>query len=128
MSRGKGALRLLVVEDEALVCMLIEDSLRDMNHDVVGLASTARQALAVVEREALDGALLDVNLGGGERSYPVADALQEKGIPFLFLTGYGRSGIDPRFADVPVLQKPLDVQMLARVMERHFKNGSARSS
>lgn len=123
MTGGNGALRLLVVEDEALVCMLIEDILRDQNHDVVGRASTARQALTIIEREPLDGALLDVNLGGGERSFSVADALREKGIPFVFITGYGRSGIDARFTDVPVLQKPLDVRMLARVIERQFGSG-----
>lgn len=107
-------LRLLVVEDEALVAMLIEDALRDLGCVVVGPVGNVAQALALLERDTVEGALLDVNLGGAERSYPVADALAARGLPFIFVTGYGEEGVDQRYAPVTVLQKPFDPRTLER--------------
>ena len=107
--RLKG-LRLLVVEDEALVAMLLEDTLRALGCRYVA------QALALLEREVVDLALLDVNLGGGERSYPVADALAARGIRFIFVTGYGASGVDRRYDPLRVLQKPFDEDQLAQAL------------
>ncbi|MBB4639891.1 response regulator [Rhizorhapis suberifaciens] len=100
-------LRLFVVEDEALVAMLLEQMLEDLGCEVVSLAGTVGQALDQVEKVAprVDAAILDVNLGG-ERVYPVADALAAHDIPFLFATGYGPSGLDDRYPDSTVLSKP----------------------
>ena len=117
MSRSRLAgLRLLVVEDEALVAMLIEDTLLALGCAVVGPAGNVAQALELVEHEPIDLALLDVNLGGGERSYAVAEALAVREIPFLFVTGYGDKGVDRRYRRAPVLQKPFDPDQLERVV------------
>lgn len=113
-------LRLLVVEDEALVAMLIEDLLRDLGCTVIGPVGSVVRALDLLRREALDGALLDVNLGDGEWSYPVADALAARGVPFVFLTGYGQGDVNPRHAATGVLQKPLAPATLARVLGEAF--------
>ena len=98
-------LRILVVEDEMLVAMSIEDMLLDLGHEVAGLASRLGPALALARESRFDAAMLDVNLAG-EPSFPVADLLIGRGIPFLFATGYGRSGIEERYRDFPLLQKP----------------------
>lgn len=98
-------LRILIVEDEMLVAMNIEDMLLDLGHEVAGLASRLGPALALAEESAIDAAVLDVNLAG-EHSFPVADVLDRRGIPFLFATGYGPGGIEERFRGRTVLQKP----------------------
>lgn len=113
-------LRLLVLEDEALVSMLIEDQLVELGFVVVGPAATVKQALALCATEPIDGALLDVNLGGGQRSDPVADYLETRNVPFLFVTGYGQAGLDPRFADRAVLQKPFALPDLRRSLDALF--------
>ncbi len=113
-------LRLLVLEDEALVSMLIEDQVIELGFSVVGPAATVKQALALCATEPIDGALLDVNLGGGQRSDPVADYLETRNVPFLFVTGYGHAGLDPRFADRVVLQKPFALPDLRRSLEALF--------
>ena len=105
--RGRDALaglRILVVEDEPLVSMLIEDLLLDMGCVVIGPASTVAQALALAEQR-LDAALLDVNLGA-EQVYPVADALAAADVPFAFITGYGRHGLVGAHRDRPTIRKP----------------------
>lgn len=98
-------LRVLVVEDEALVAMLIEDMLGDFGCQVLGPAGSIRQALDAIERDPPDAAILDVNLGG-EPVYPVADALRRCGAPFVLATGYGEMGVAEGYRDAPVLQKP----------------------
>lgn len=118
MVTGPSRPRLLVVEDEALVAMLIEDVLADAGFEVVGPFGQAAKALSSLADETVDAAILDVNLGGGERSYSVASELSERGVPYIFLTGHGRAGIDLRYADVPVLQKPFDPQTLRRLVKR----------
>ena len=113
--------RILVVEDEALVAMLIEDELSELGFDVVGPAATVSRALALCQDERIDGAVLDVNLGGGQRSDAVADFLLSKCIPFVFVTGYGDAGVSVRFADKAVLQKPFALPELRRLVERNFE-------
>jgi CheY-like chemotaxis protein len=110
-------LRLLVVEDEALVAMMIQDYLADLGCVVVGVAASVAKGLAAIEDKAsiLDGAVLDVNLGG-EKVYPVAERLVERGIPFIFSTGYGLAGIAPDFARIPTLSKPFAPRDLAAML------------
>jgi CheY-like chemotaxis protein len=108
-------LRILVVEDEMLVAMNIEDMLLELGHEVAGLASRLGPALALARDSRLDAAMLDVNLAG-EPSFPVADLLIERGIPFLFATGYGRQGIEERYRDYPMLQKPFRAEELGRAL------------
>jgi CheY-like chemotaxis protein len=105
--------RLLLVEDEALVALMVEDMLADMGCVVVDVAGSVDRGLAVANdpNAALDGAVLDVNLGG-EKVYPVADALAAKGVPFVFATGYGTAGISPLYAHVPALAKPYEAHTL----------------
>lgn len=98
-------LRILVVEDEAMISMMIEDMLTDCGVTVVGPAGSVAQALAVLDRDEVDGALLDVNLGG-ETSFPVADALTAKGVRIVFTTGYGHSGVAGKYPSSLTLQKP----------------------
>jgi CheY-like chemotaxis protein len=98
-------MRILIVEDEMLVAMNIEDMLIDLGHEVAGIASRLDAAISLAREAELDAAVLDVNLAG-ERSFPVADILVERSVPFLFATGYGLQGIAERYRDRVVLQKP----------------------
>jgi CheY-like chemotaxis protein len=97
--------RILVVEDEPIVAMLLEDVILDLGLTVVGPASRLDEALRLAESESLDAAILDINLDG-HRSYAVADALRARGIPYAFATGYGEAGLDATHAGRPVLTKP----------------------
>jgi CheY-like chemotaxis protein len=97
--------RVLVVEDELLIAYLIEDYLTDVGCDTAGPFDSVAEALEAVRSEAFDAAVLDVNLVG-ERSYAVADALAEQGIPFLFLSGYGDAGLPPGLRTGRICAKP----------------------
>lgn len=98
-------LRILLVEDEAMIAMLVEDVLTDGGAKVIGPAGGVQAALEAISREEIDGALLDVNLGG-EQSFEVAEALASRNIPFVFVTGYGGAGVRDRYPQAPTLQKP----------------------
>lgn len=117
-------LKLLVVEDEALVAMMIHDVICDAGAEVVGPAANVETAMFVLGTERFDGAILDVNLGG-ERVDPVADALSARHIPFLFLTGYGKSGIGERFPSAIVITKPFDDGNLLETVGRLVKPAPA---
>ena len=97
--------RILVVEDEMMVLANIEMALDDMGCTSYSAAATIPEALALLDGESFDAAMLDVNLNG-EKSYPVADALARHGIPFVFSTGYGDHGDRDEFSDRPLLRKP----------------------
>lgn len=97
----------LLVEDESALAMLAEDVLAEAGFRVV-VAMRLGEALKIAEQAALDVALLDVNLGGGTNSYPVARALRRRGVPFIFVTGYGALGLEPEFGTTPIVQKPYD--------------------
>lgn len=103
--------RVLVVEDEAIVCMMIEDFLNDIGCRVVATAGTLEEALATSTAADLDVAILDVNLAG-KLSYPVATVLTSRRIPFLFATGYGVAGLPADLKDVPILCKPFVLEQL----------------
>lgn len=108
-------LRVLVVEDEMMVSMLIEDMLEDLGCKVVGPAARLDEALALARDAEIDCAVLDVNLGG-QPIFPLADYLREKGAPFAFATGYGDAGLREIDRGSPVLQKPFRETDLARVL------------
>jgi two-component sensor histidine kinase len=111
--------RVMIVEDEALVAMVESDALAELGYKVVGPFSRPAEALAAVKIGDIAAAILDINLDGTP-VYPVADELAARGIPFIFVTGYGTESIDARFADIPVLQKPIERDTLQRI----FINGA----
>lgn len=108
-------LRVLVVEDEMLVAMMIEDMLIELGFEIVGPATRLQRALHLAHEESFDFAVLDVNLAN-ERSFPVAMVLRERGIPFVFATGYGSPGLTDGFRDTVTLQKPFQKQQLSRAI------------
>jgi CheY-like chemotaxis protein len=121
-------MRLLVVEDETLVAMMIEDILTDLGCVVVDVAGTLSRGLALARDTdlALDGAILDVNLGG-ETVYPVAEALADRGVPFIFATGYGLTGIAEAFAHVPAIAKPYEPQALEAMLATALQPSSGKA-
>jgi FOG: CheY-like receiver len=108
-------LRVLVVEDEMMVSMLIEDMLTDLGCTVIGPAAQLDEAMELAARGGIDCAVLDVNLGG-QPIFPLADYLRQQGAPFAFATGYGDAGLREADRGAPVLQKPFRESDLARVL------------
>jgi CheY-like chemotaxis protein len=107
--------RVLVVEDEYLVALLVEDMLGQLGYEVKAIASNLAAATEAAQSGEFDVAILDVNLNGALSS-PVADILAERSIPFIFATGYGRQGPHERFTGTPALQKPFEEADLARAL------------
>jgi CheY-like chemotaxis protein len=97
--------RVLILEDEPVVAFALEDMLIDMGCVVVGPALRLPDAFALIESTPFDAAILDVNISGVP-SYPIADELERRGIPYLFATGYGKDGVEARRVRVGVLTKP----------------------
>jgi CheY-like chemotaxis protein len=97
--------RVLLVEDEPIVAWLLKDMLVDLGCSVVGPAADVNQALAMIEAESIDVAVLDVNLRG-QMSYPIADVLVARGVPFVFSTGYDKDRLLDGYRTIPTLQKP----------------------
>ncbi len=109
--------RVLVVEDESLVAMLLETILEDMGAAPVGPASTVEEGVAAATGEPdLDAALLDVNVAG-KPVFPVAEALSARGVPFVFSTGYGEGGLPDEWRGRPVLQKPFTEQAVRDALQ-----------
>jgi CheY-like chemotaxis protein len=108
-------LRVLVVEDEMMVSMLIEDMLTDLGCTVVGPAARLDEAMELAAKGGIDCAVLDVNLGG-QPIFPLADALRERGLPFAFATGYGDAGVREVDTGTPLLQTPVRAGDLAKVL------------
>jgi CheY-like chemotaxis protein len=108
--------RLLIVEDEYILAADLAQSLEDVGVEVVGPAGSIEDALALIDAaDDLDGAVLDVNVGG-ERIYPVADMLRARGVPYVFTTGYDEWVVPQSHADVPRCEKPVDPFILRRVL------------
>jgi len=97
--------RVLLVEDEPIVAWLLKDMLVDLGCSVVGPAADVNQALAMIDAESIDVAVLDVNLRG-QMSYPIADVLVARGVPFVFSTGYDKDRLLDGYRTFPALQKP----------------------
>jgi DNA-binding NtrC family response regulator len=106
-----------LVEDEMIVAWLLEDMLAELGCAVVGPASSVNQALAMIDAEAIDVAMLDVNLNG-QMSYPIADALTARGVPFVFSTGYHKDRLLERYRTVPALQKPFHLSELTDMLAK----------
>jgi CheY-like chemotaxis protein len=108
-------LRVLVVEDEALVSMLLEDTLIEIGCQSVSIVASLPEAMDKAASLAFDAVVLDVNLNG-QQTFAVAELLVEKRIPFVFSTGYGAAGIPDHLNNVPVLQKPFQERELEQAL------------
>lgn len=109
--------RVLIVEDEPLIAMMIEDFLEALDRELAGSADNIADALAMVAHGGIDAAILDVNLRGGEQSWPVADALAAMGIPFVLATGGGGDSIAEAHRDRPVLSKPFTMDAVEKALD-----------
>jgi len=119
--------QVLLVEDEAIIAMLMEDMLAEFSCDVLETVGELDAATAAAMTTRFDMAFVDVNLGGNP-AYPVADILRARGIPFAFVTGYGSAGGAAAYADVPVLQKPFRAQELEAIIERLRAQATTKGS
>ena len=99
----------------------LADQLTDMGVSVVGPCGSVAEARCAAIENDLDAAILDVNLGG-ELVYPVADLLSARGVPFIFVTGYGHESIDKKFSYAPVLEKPVEHALLAEMLSRSLES------
>jgi CheY-like chemotaxis protein len=118
------SMRVLVVEDEMMIRMLLQDMLDDLGHTLAGEAGAIDEALALARQAEFDIAILDVNLNGQPIS-PVVEVLVERGLPFVFATGYGQRGVPEPYRMIPTLQKPFQAEALAHalaVADRSFRN------
>ncbi|HZQ02330.1 MAG TPA: HWE histidine kinase domain-containing protein [Reyranella sp.] len=111
--------RFLVVEDEFLIGMMVKGNLESLGASVSGPYPRLADGIAAASEGAFDGAVLDFNLGG-KFAGPLADLLMARGVPFVFITGYQPEGVDRRFASVQILQKPIEMETLERVLRSMF--------
>jgi PAS domain S-box-containing protein len=117
--------RVMLVEDEVLLGMLMRDMIAEMGYFVSGPYCTVAEAMAASEAHSFDAAVLDVNLAG-DYVYPLVDRLTAKGVPCIFVTGYDDEVIDERFAQLPILQKPVNRKGLEPVLRASIKPGVGR--
>lgn len=117
-------LKVLVVEDEGIIALLLEDMLNELGHDMVASAANIDDARAEAANQKIDLAILDVNLGR-QSSYPLASDLSAKGIPFILATGYGRNALAEEWQGGVVLQKPFEVQALSAAIAESLARGPA---
>jgi CheY-like chemotaxis protein len=108
--------RILIVEDELMIRMLLQDMLSDLGHTLAGEAGRIDEAVALAKQGEFDVAILDVNLNG-QPILPVVEILVERGLPFVFATGYGQRGVPEPYRQTPTLQKPFQSDALAQAIE-----------
>jgi CheY-like chemotaxis protein len=117
--------RILIVEDEFLIRMLLEDMLTDLGYEMAGVAGRVDEAAEMAKTKDFDLAILDVNLDGHE-VFPVADLIVKRGLPFMFVTGYGGRGLPDSYRGRPTLQKPFQLEelkkMLAQLLPAQSRN------
>ena len=123
MSNGGEKSLILIVEDEPFIALTLEDMLDELGFAHAGTVGQVSDALDLIGRAPVDCALLDVNLGS-EKIDPVADLLAQRGCPFIFTTGYGRSGIPSGHSERPVLQKPFRMDDLATILKTTLNGGA----
>jgi CheY-like chemotaxis protein len=108
--------RVLIVEDEFLVAMMLEECLEALGYQVAGTMASLEAGLAALETQQFDVAMLDMNLSG-ESSEPIARALEVQGRPFLFVTGYGKAGVPDQYQTRQIVQKPFRLAELKTALE-----------
>lgn len=107
--------RVLIVEDEALIAMLLEEMLADRGFHVAGVAATLEEGEQLADKLDIDAAILDVSLNGST-VFPVAEKLNARNVPFVFTTGYGEAGLPNQWSDRPVFTKPYDITELTEAL------------
>ena len=117
-------LRVLVVEDESIIAMLLEDMLAELGHDMVASAACIEDALSEASRRVIDLAILDVNLGR-QSSHPLASDFSARGIPYILATGYGRGGLGKEWGNGVVLEKPFEVKALSAAIEESLARSAS---
>lgn len=117
MSLASQKQRVLIVEDETMIRMMLADMLQDIGHDVAAEAATLDEARRCAQETDFDLAILDVNLNG-EQVFPVVDIIDKRNLPFLLSTGYGASGLPEAYRSAPVLQKPFELDRLRDAIDR----------
>lgn len=105
-----------LVEDEVMIRMMVADMLEELGYRVAAEAGELDEAIRLAQSAEFDLAILDVNLNGKVIS-PVAELIQARNRPFIFATGYGSSGLPPEYRDRPALQKPFQIETLAKMIE-----------
>ena len=116
--------RILIVDDEPLIAIMVAEWVQDLGHEVAGPCHNAASALAQVEAEPPDAAIVDVKLGSGS-GYTVADCLAKKKIPFVFATGHAEGSLLPQFSGTPVLVKPYDFEDVGAAIGKMMGNGAS---
>lgn len=111
----------LVVEDEALIRMMLVDMIETLGHVVVAEAGSVEDAVRVASDTTFDNAILDINLGGS-KSTPVAEIFARKAVPFIFYSGYGEDGLPEDFRNRPMLRKPFQLDALDRAVQTVLEN------
>jgi CheY-like chemotaxis protein len=110
------AKRVLIVEDELMIRMLLEGMLTDLGHTVAAEAGSIEEAMALAKEADFDIAVLDVNLNG-QPITPVVEVLVQRGLPFVFASGYGQRGVPEPYRSSPTLQKPFQADALAQAID-----------
>lgn len=113
----------LLVEDESLIRIMLIEMIEELGHKVVAEAGSVTEAQSLAEIEQYDLAILDINLQGAHVQ-PVAEMIRSRGLPFLFLSGYGSGGLPDGFEGTPVLNKPCSIEQLKRTMEILLASGA----
>ncbi|MEO7170176.1 response regulator [Sphingomonas sp. QA11] len=108
---------ILIVEDEPLIAMMLEDFLDVLGKTMAGTADNVADALKLVEAGGIDAAILDVNLRGGEKSWPIADALAAKGVLFVLATGGSAESVAEAYRGRPTLSKPFTMDAVSRALD-----------
>ncbi len=114
----------LLVEDEVMIRMMVADMLEELGYVIAAEAGDIDDAVRLVQTTDFDIAILDVNVNGKVIT-PVAEAVQLRGLPFAFATGYGAQGLPEKFRDRPTIQKPFQIETLARTIESVLKDVAA---
>jgi DNA-binding response OmpR family regulator len=121
---GLSGRSVFLVEDEVMIRMMVADMLQELGYKVAAEAGDIAEAMRLAQTTEFDIAILDVNVNGKVIS-PVADLIRARNLPFIFATGYGSSGLPEEYRDRPALQKPFQIETLARVINNTLKSAAA---